>query len=144
MRANIIRNGVSALLFLGGFVFQSIPAQALPIGGHPDKCQGPYPNGGPACESAGGHVWCTNDGDYMCCFVNRDTGAMNCQQIEEMPTHPQGLRPPLGTMAPPSVQPSNTQPPKFIPPGGVMRRGVEGEQPETTTGDSSTPKSESK
>ena len=123
MRAYIVQNWAIALFVLGLAFFYAGPAQAMPIGGHPDKCQGPYPSRGPACEASGGHVWCTNDGDYMCCFVDSNTGAMNCTQLEEMRRPIQGLRPSSG---------------------GVMRRGVEGEQAETNTGDSSTPASESK
>ena len=137
MRADIMRSGAAALLFLGVFLSQPGPVQALPIGGHPDKCgvngQNYPTTQGPACEKAGGQVWCTNDGDYLCCFVNSQTGAQTCEQIEAL-VHPQtgGIRVPGGQlqMAPGTTSPSTPRFPQTgttTPP--IFRRGVEGEQP---------------
>lgn len=115
VRANVIRTGTTAL-FLGLVLIGTIPAQAFPIGGHPDKCQGPYPQGGPACENRGGTVACTNDGDYMCCTKNSQ-GGQDCEQIESFKGPKGGLRP-------------FNMPGKNAP---VMRRGIEGGEPDNST-----------
>ena len=130
MRAKILRYSATALLFLGVSVFQGGQAQAL-INDHrsPDgTCQGVPEPPGPAsgCEAK----ICTNDGDWMCCNRCTPSGGYCCEQIVTMSRHPQGLRPPSGFgLAPLNVQPSTTpQPPRSTLPGGVMRRGVEGDQ----------------
>jgi hypothetical protein len=63
---------------------------------------------------------CSDDACTICCSV---FDATKCQQ---MPNPSLGIQ---------QMRPNK---------GGVMRRGVEGEQPETSTGDSTTPASKSK
>lgn len=129
MRAYIIQSGAAALLFLGVLVILPIQAEALPIGGHPDKCKGGVPDGAFSCANSGGTVACTNDGDYMCCKKNTD-GGQDCEQIASFKT-PKGS---VGQIPGGQLQVAPTNPvPKTSPfqKGGtnepIMRRGVEGE-----------------
>lgn len=122
---------------IGGFLccalllFLSGPAQAFPIGGHPDKCKGGVPDGAFSCENGGGTVSCTNDGDYMCCHKNSQ-GGQDCEQIETMTTNPMGgvKRFQGGVLQNPTVSPSpNTSRfPKTGAKSPIMRRGIESEQ----------------
>jgi hypothetical protein len=81
MRANIIRNGASVVLWLGISVCYSVSAQAIP--NNPKMCSPGYDTTSQAnsCKSVpGAQVICTNDGDAMCCTLNLD-GGYNCNQI---------------------------------------------------------------
>lgn len=132
MDARTLCIGTAGWFFLGSMMFWSIPAEALPIGGHPDKCKGGVPDGAFSCANSGGTVACTNDGDYMCCKKNAQ-GGQDCEQIEAMKGGVQGNfgRLPGGQL---QVAPANPAPKTspFQKPGmnaPIMRRGVEGEQP---------------
>jgi len=146
MRAYIVHIGAVALFLVGLVFFHSGPAQAEPVN-HPDKCPDQMPaEGGFACLRSGGKVICTNDGDVMCCKPNSQ-GGQDCEQIVAKPFNPMGnvSRPGGNLQMAPMNPPPNTS--RFPQPGinaPIMRRGVEGEQPETSTGDSSTPAPESK
>ena len=145
MRANIMRNGAAALLFLGLFVFHSGPAQALP-NNHPDKCSPGYDSTPEAKQCLSvlnpGQIQplllCTNDGDTMCCWKNV-SGGYDCHQINAL-TQSQsgGKRLPGGKlkMAPGTSSPdTGTVKPPVVPEtkSPIMRRGIEGEQPAEPT-----------
>ena len=133
---SLIRCGAAALLFLALSVIYASQVQAA-INDHRGSdgtCQGvPEPPNLPGgCEAK----ICTNDGDWMCCNRCTASGGYCCEQIVTMSRHLQGLRPPSGfSMAPLTVQPSTPrQPLRSTAPGGVMRRGVEGDQATEATG----------
>jgi len=137
MRANIMRNGAAALLFLGLSVFHSGPAQALINHKSPDgTCQGkpepPTPASG--CEAK----ICTNDGDWMCCNLCTVAGGYCCNLMEAFTSQGGKLRLPGGQMetAPgsPSTGTGTVRPP--VVPGtkpAIRPRGIEGEQPAEPT-----------
>ncbi|HJT21147.1 MAG TPA: hypothetical protein VJ746_11790 [Nitrospira sp.] len=128
---NMMSDSIRVLL-LGISVLYFAPAQAEPVN-HPGNC-GPFTGDIYACR---GTVICTASGDFMCCVKN-DHGGQDCEQIETKTINPGGsLKIPGGNV---KVAPMNPQPnTSRFPQGGmnapVMRRGVEGEQPEggTTT-----------
>ena len=128
-RAEIIRSGAAALLFLGVCAAYSGPALALP--NHPDKCPDQMPDGSFQCLSSGGQVNCTNDGDVMCCKQNAQ-GGYDCEQIVSFKAPLGGVRVPGGQlqMAPGTTSPSTPRfPQRGTTTAPIMRRGVEGDQP---------------
>ena len=135
------------LVVLGGVILVPFHAEAFPIGGHPDKCKGGVPDGAFTCVNGGGTVACTNDGDYMCCKQNAQ-GGQDCEQIETMTVNPKGNfgRVPGGQLqvAPMNPQPNTPHIPKAGMNAPIMRRGVEGEQPDTSTANPSGTSPESK
>lgn len=97
MRANIVRNGASVVLWLGISVCYSVSAQALP--NNPKMCTPGYDSTSEAnaCKSVpGAQVICTNDGDAMCCRQNLN-GGYNCEQINA--TSSSGVRVPGGKLS---------------------------------------------
>ena len=131
-KSDTIQRAAIALLFLGVLGFDSVPTYALPKGG---VCKGGVPDGAFTCESNGGTVWCDAQGTYMCCRPNSQ-GGNDCEQIEAMTSKPLGgFRVPGGKL---QMSPGTTSPSSQLPQSGkttapIMRRGVEGEQPDTST-----------
>jgi hypothetical protein len=140
MRTNIMRYGFAGLLFQGIFVFCWAPAQAMPV--NPERCKGPIPIGVDKCEATQGNfVFCTADGEFMCCHPN-ELGGKDCELIESMGVHPQGgLRIPGGNLqvAPMNPPPSTSRFPTTGINAPIMRRGVEGEQPAEPAPETSVP-----
>lgn len=134
MDTRTLCNGTAGLFFLGSVMFCSIPAEAFPIGGHPDKCKGGVPDGAFSCANGGGTVACTNDGDYMCCKKNAQ-GGQDCEQIESMKSGAKGNfgRVPGGQLqvAPTNPPPRTSPVPKAGMNAPIMRRGVDGELPDS-------------
>jgi len=139
--STIMRTGTAVLLLLGAFGSYSAPAQAVPIK-NPENCSGPVTIGVATCPDKPGHwVECNPSGDYMCCVSNAQ-GGKDCEQIEAF-KNPKGgaVRIPGGVLQNAPVASPPSSPPRF-PKGGmnapIMRRGVEGDQPDNSTVDPST------
>ena len=118
MRAKIMRSS-AALLFLGTIMSYSGPAQAEPPI-NPEKCKGAIPIGADNCT---GFVFCTNDGDFMCCHANKE-GGKDCEQIEAKTIKPGGVRVPVGPLqnAPMTPAPPKTLTPKAPTTGGTNKQ----------------------
>ncbi|BCA53215.1 hypothetical protein W02_03550 [Nitrospira sp. KM1] len=140
MTTIFVRQSARILILLGIGIVSATSAHAVPIK-NPDNCQGPVTIGVATCPDKPGHwVECLPGGEYMCC-VGNSQGGKDCEQIEDTTSGGKaggkmgGLKAPLGNlqMSPATTPPPTTRVPKSgVPTAPIMRRGVEGEQTDTT------------